>query len=113
MPAEISKATEIKDRAFIGCNSLKSIDLGNSLSNVGVNAFKSCLSLTDVFYDGIENEWKSIQIEKGNDYLKSATIIILLTTQFYLQRLHKRKPVQTLSIQKNLLKLYTILQTVL
>jgi hypothetical protein len=39
---------EIGDRAFFHCQSLESIDLGNSVTSIGVSVFEECTSLTSI-----------------------------------------------------------------
>ena len=71
---DISGATSVEEEAFAKCMGLTSITLGNELTSIGKNAFQDCPNITDVYYDGTIAEWNNIQVEKGNDYLKSATI---------------------------------------
>ncbi len=46
--AEDSQLTSIGYWAFIGCNSLKTINIPSSVTSIGKNAFDSCTSLTSV-----------------------------------------------------------------
>ena len=88
---DLREATSVGEKAFYSCYDLESVTFSNCLSTIGVNAFMNCSSLTDVSYDGIENEWKSIQIEKGNDYLKSATIYYSLDNTVLLAAIAQAK----------------------
>lgn len=61
--------------AFGGCTSLKRIDLPHYLTSVEANAFRDANALSDVYYNGTQDEWDKIEIQKtGNDPLFSAAI---------------------------------------
>ncbi len=64
----------IADRAFENCSRLTSIEIPDSVTSIGNSAFSSCSRLTDVYFTGIEEEWKEITIiSSGNSYLINAT----------------------------------------
>ena len=44
------------------------------MTSIGKNAFSGCTGLKDVYYLGLEEEWKSISVEEGNDNLLHASI---------------------------------------
>ena len=69
-----SGITEISDRAFCECDELATLVVGSDVTIIGDNAFADCGSLTDIYYDGIEEEWNAISIGENNDELKNATI---------------------------------------
>ena len=60
--------------AFSICSSLKSLTISKSLKLIGFFAFDNCPSLTDVYYDGTEEEFSNITIGDYNSYFKNATI---------------------------------------
>ena len=88
--------TSIGDSAFSDCTSLTSITIPDSVTSIGGSAFRGCKSLTsvtipsvilinsdafyycdsltDVYYNGTESQWKKITIGSGNGCLTSATI---------------------------------------
>ena len=63
----------IGDSAFEN-SCIESIEFGITVTEIGNKAFADCLSLTDVYYNGIEEEWNAISIGENNDELKNATI---------------------------------------
>ena len=60
--------------AFSGAVNLESLTLPESLTAVDVFAFDICYNLTDVHYNGNENEWKNVIIDEYNDALLSANM---------------------------------------
>ena len=46
----------------------------NGVTDIGYEAFLCCMSLTDVYYTGTEEEWASISIGSGNTKITEATI---------------------------------------
>jgi hypothetical protein len=53
--------------------------MGDSVTSIGEYAFYGCNSLTDVYYNGSEEDWRKISIESGNAYLTDAMIHFLKT----------------------------------
>ena len=59
--------------AFRSCSSLTSIEIGNSVTSIGENAFFGCSSLTNVFYKGSAEDWNKISIGNNNAAITSDT----------------------------------------
>lgn len=76
------KINTIGDEAFREANSITSISLPITLTSIGAKAFYDLGSLTDVYYEGSEDQWKEISIGSDNDSLFSEA-----TTIHYNQRL--------------------------
>ena len=55
--------TSIGSYAFLGCTSLTSIDIPDSVTTIGSYAFLGCTSLTDVYYLGSIDQWDAISFE--------------------------------------------------
>lgn len=66
--------TELMDYAVVGCTSLKSVTLPSTLEKIGLSAFTDDTQLTDVYFNGTQEEWESIEIAEGNEPLLNATI---------------------------------------
>lgn len=54
--------------AYCECSSLQSITLPNSLKKIGMFAFRHCINLTEIKYDGTQQEWK--KVKKGENPFK-------------------------------------------
>ncbi len=55
------------------CTSLKTVYLSDKLERIRSYAFKDS-GLTDVYYDGTQEQWKTIQVDENNTVLENATI---------------------------------------
>lgn len=65
LPASV---TEIGAQSFKGCVSLQSLTIeGNGLKKIGDYAFFDCLSLHEISFGGTTAEWEAIQ--KGQEYI--------------------------------------------
>lgn len=62
----------IGGNAFTGCTNLKSVVIGKNVTDIGHGAFQDCTSLTEVYYKGTAVEWESIEIGDINDILVNA-----------------------------------------
>ena len=60
--------TSIERYTFAECNLMKTVRLPKALKTVGDSAFKNCTALTDIYYQGSEDEWNAIQFgSRWND----------------------------------------------
>ena len=75
----IPKASAIAESAFNCCEKLNVITIGSNLTSVGKGAFNNCIRISDVFFEGTKEEWRTIRIEDENDYLIKANIRYLIT----------------------------------
>ena len=67
------KVIGIDSSAFAG-EALTSVSFPNTIEEIGRRAFNNCSSLTDVYYDGTEEEWNNkVSISSGNDAIVNAT----------------------------------------
>jgi hypothetical protein len=60
--------------AFYSCNGLTCITIPGSIKTIGFSAFSSCKNLENVYYNGSEEQWNKINIERYNECLTTATI---------------------------------------
>lgn len=55
-------------------SSIKSVLIGNSITQIGSSAFNWCTSLKDVYYNLNEEQWNKIVIGSDNNHLLNATL---------------------------------------
>lgn len=65
--------TTIGDDAFYG-ETLTSVNIPDSVTEINNGAFSYCPSLTDIYYSGSAEQWQTINIGENNAALTSATI---------------------------------------
>ncbi len=66
--------THIQSSAFQNCSRLTTVTLPNTIVKIGEYAFQGCDSLADVYYDGTEDLWNTIDISVNNRGLDNATM---------------------------------------
>ena len=69
-----NSVTRVGEYAFNDCQGLESITIGNGVTSIEDGAFYLCYNLTDVYYNGSEDQWKKVTIGSDNEYLTDATI---------------------------------------
>ena len=65
--------TEVEQEAFADCYDTEQLSLPKSLKTIEAQAFWSCSSLKDVYYNGSKSDWKRISIAPGNENLTGLT----------------------------------------
>ncbi len=66
--------TGIGPIALYYCKGVTSVTIPTSVTTIGWDAFDGFNDLTDVYYEGSEAQWKSINIDPSNHALSKATI---------------------------------------
>lgn len=66
--------TVIGEMAFRNCKTMKSVTIPASVTEIGDGAFANCAALTDVYFEGTEDQWNAISIGISNEALTSATL---------------------------------------
>lgn len=69
--------TSLESSLFMYSTNLAAVTIPKSVTAIGFNTFDHCLSLTDVYYGGTEEEWNLIWIDEenlGNKTLTDSTI---------------------------------------
>ena len=59
--------TSIGLKAFAQCAKLQSVDIPASVTEIGKEAFSACEMLTDVYYNGTEEDWNNISIDNSGE----------------------------------------------
>lgn len=62
----------IDTQVFMNCTGLKRVYLASNFANVAYGAFQDCSSITDVFFEGTEQQKQTITINEENDYFINA-----------------------------------------
>ena len=57
-----------------GCENLTSACIPKSVTMIDKSVFNGCVSLTDIYYEGSEEEWNALFIDTGNDPVNNAVI---------------------------------------
>ena len=65
----------IENSAFENCNKLKTVTIPKSVERIGAYAFRGCLRLTDMYYNGTKSEFMSISANPSLDHAPSSFII--------------------------------------
>jgi len=66
--------TLIGNYSFGYCKSLSEINIPGSVTKIMYGAFEGCNDLSDIYYSGTEEQWKSIEVDEANKVLSTATI---------------------------------------
>ncbi len=59
---------------FGGCNSVKRIYFSKNISIIYNSAFEDSNNITDIYYEGTEEEWNNVVIQHSNGSLSEATV---------------------------------------
>ena len=67
--------TSIDVAAFKGCINLTNITIPDKVTSIGTSAFYGCKNLKTVYYEGTQEQWSKIEINRENEDLLNAKII--------------------------------------
>ncbi|MBR2524424.1 MAG: hypothetical protein IKE53_08320 [Clostridiales bacterium] len=56
------------------CMNIERISIPKTITNIAASAFVDCNKLTDIYYEGTQEEWDQITIGTGNEIIQSATV---------------------------------------
>ena len=68
------KFVELQEWAFEWCYNLKTVQIPDSITLIGRNAFYECYDLETINYEGTQEQWEQIVIQEGNERLNDVTI---------------------------------------
>lgn len=71
---ELGEIEKIGRAAFYNCSSLEEFTLPTTCISIGDESFKSCSALKKVHYIGTEALWANVQVGSGNDLLSNAIL---------------------------------------
>lgn len=66
--------TSIGKNSFRNCIDIEKVNIASTIISIRNGAFNNCPSITDVYFDGTDNEWNEIIIDGQNDCLTNASI---------------------------------------
>lgn len=66
--------TTINAQSLYGASNLVSVTIPASVKTIGIQSFDACPNLTDIYYNGTQENWAMITIQNHNSALQSATI---------------------------------------
>lgn len=69
-----SNVEVIGEGTFSGCKALSRIMIPKEVTHIKQNTFNDCGSLHNVYYGGTKTEWNKIEIDEGNDAIRSSLI---------------------------------------
>ena len=73
---EGDRVTGIKEGAFVGCRSLVSVAIPNSVTSIGDCAFAKCTNLKTITFLGSEKEWAAVEKEDDWDSECNYSLVI-------------------------------------
>ena len=89
----------IAESAFYNCNNLTSLYVPGSIASIG---WLGCENLVDVYYDGTEDKWKSVEKRGGNNSVFNADIHFLTEEDIELDVTQLSKDGNTITVAINL-----------
>lgn len=66
--------TTINAQSLYGASNLVSVTIPASVKSIGIQAFDACPNITDIYYNGTQEDWAMITKQNYNSALQSATI---------------------------------------
>jgi len=72
----IDYATTIKDNEFAGMNKLETLEIGETVSLIGANAFKNCTKLLQIYLN-LETEKERVYEESAFEGINASTLLLI------------------------------------
>lgn len=69
--------TRLGNGAFSNCVNMKTVSVPDSVATVGLNSFRNCQKLTDVYYGGTAAQWSAMEVDTfggGNSVFQNAAV---------------------------------------
>ncbi len=68
------KITDLRILSFSNAVNLKSVTFTKDIKKIGNSAFSGCTGITEVYFNGTEDEWKNVTIGTNNNAILNAKI---------------------------------------
>lgn len=63
---------ELPEECFAGCTHLEKVTIPVSLKRIEEGAFRSCVSLKEIYYEGSYDDWKKIHVNEFRRYVETS-----------------------------------------
>ena len=62
---------------FANCTNLKTVNIPNTITDIGDSTFRGCTALELIVYSGTKGQWNGVVVKKGSDWATGASTFVL------------------------------------